>query len=380
MLLLDQYVLKKFLVPFLYCIIGFIAIWLIWDLSTNAPDFVQGHITFGMLLKFYATQIPAVIVLSMPIGTLLALLYSFAQMSRRNEIISMLCCGRSLYRIFLPFFFVGLLLVLIVTYFNYAQAPQAEVVKNQMKEEIKTGIRKEQSINTHLFRNRVDNRTWYLQSLYVKDQLARQVQIIQQDTDGNILEKWYAETAHYDPSTHTWLFHNVDHVLVNPVGNVFKFDHSENLEITNWSESPWRIASSVMKPDFLSVPELNTYLTYNSDFPKARLAPFFTHRDYRWALPWASFIVIFIAGPLSVVTSRRGIMGGVALAIGLFSALLFSSSLFLALGKGDRCPPWIAAWGPNIIFMAIGLFLLWIKATGRELPKLSTWKKMKLFS
>ena len=82
--LLDQYLLKKFLVPFLYCIIGFVGIWLIWDLSSNAPDFVQGHISLGMLVKFYATQIPQVIVLSMPVGTLLALLYSFTQMSRRT--------------------------------------------------------------------------------------------------------------------------------------------------------------------------------------------------------------------------------------------------------------------------------------------------------
>ncbi|MFI0348274.1 MAG: LptF/LptG family permease [Chthoniobacterales bacterium] len=371
MLLLDQYVLKKFLSPFLYSVIGFIAIWFVWDLSTNAPDFVQGHISLAMLVTFYASQIPQVIVLSIPVGALLALLYSLTQMSRHNEIISMLCAGRSLYRIFLPFFFVGLFLVGILTYFNYEQAPQADAIKNQIKDELKYGPAKVHLIKNHLFRNRVDNRTWYLQALNVKNQSADEIQIIQQDAMGNIIEKWYADSASFDPVAKAWIFHHLDHVLVDPSGNISKIDFSEEQTISDWSETPWRIASSVMNPDVLSVPELKTYLQYNSDFPKIRLAPFVTHLNYRWALPWTCFIVIFLAGPLGVIYSRRSILSGVGLAVGLFAALLFSSNLFLALGKGARCYPWIAAWGPNIIFMVIGIFLLWIKSTGRELPNFS---------
>ena len=368
MLLLDQYLLKKFLTPFLYCVIGFVAIWFVWDLSTEAPDFVQGHISLEMLIRFYASQVPQVIVLSIPVGALLALLYSLTQMSRHNEIISMLCAGRSLYRIFLPFLFVGLLLVGIVTYFNYEQAPQADAIKNQMKDELKYGPANVHLIKNHLFRNRVDNRTWYLQSLNVKNQTADEVQIIQQDETGNIIEKWYADRATFDPVTKAWIFHHLDHVLVDPSGNISKIDFSEEQTISDWSETPWRIASSVMNPDVLGVPELKNYLHYNSDFPKARLAPFVTHLDYRWALPWTCLIVIFLAGPLGVIYSRRSILSGVGLAVALFATLLFSSNLFLALGKGARCYPWIAAWGPNIIFMAIGIFLLWVKSTGRELP------------
>ena len=368
--LLDQYILKKFGVPFLYCIFGFVAIWFIWNLSANLPDFIQGHVGLGTILRFYALQVPNVIVLSIPVGVLLALLYALTQMSRRNEIISMLCCGRSLYRIFLPFFLVGLFLVALSTYFNYEQAPQAEALKNQMMDEIKNGVQNVKTLNQHLFRNRIDNRTWYIQTLNVKNQTALQIQIIQQDASGDIVEKWYAEGAIYKPDTHTWGFLKINHVLVNPITNAMKFDYSEVREITGWSESPWRIASSSMNPDLLGVPELKNYLRYNSDFPKARLAPFFTHLDYRWALPWTCMIVIFLAGPLGIVYSRRSILSGVALAVGLFSALLFLSNLFLALGKGDRCPSWVAAWGPNILFMGIGIFLLWVKATGRELPKL----------
>lgn len=370
MLLLDQYILKKFLVPFIYCIVGFTAIWLVWNLSTNLPDFVQGHATLAILVHFYATQIPNVIVQSIPVGTLLALLYSMTQMSRSNEIISILCSGRSLYRVFFPFFFVGFFLVMVSSYFNYEKAPQAEALKNQLLDEIKNGTKTNKLIQSHLFRNRLDNRTWYVQSLDLKNQSASQVQIIQQDQAGNIVEKWYVLDAIFNPTTSTWTFKQMHHVIVDPIGNILTFDFLEQCEISHWSESPWRIASSSMNPDLLGVPELKMYLKNNSDFPKARLAPFLTHLDYRWALPWMCFIVILLAAPLGVIYSRRSILSGVALAVGLFAAMLFSSNLFLALGKGYRCPAWIAAWGPNIVFAGIGIYLIWIKATGRELPRL----------
>ncbi len=46
----------------------------------------------------------------------------------------------------------------------------------------------------------------------------------------------------------------------------------------------------------------------------------------------------------------------------------FLVHLFLALGEGARVPAWIAAWTPNILFMAIGLYLLYLRASNREPP------------
>jgi lipopolysaccharide export system permease protein len=144
----------------------------------------------------------------------------------------------------------------------------------------------------------------------------------------------------------------------------------DEIEIAGWRETPWRIASSVMNPDYLSVPELEDYLAFNRDFPEVRLAPYRTQLHYRWALPWVCLLVVFIAAPLGIVYSRRGIVGGVAAAIGLFFSLVFFSSLFVALGKGNRISPWLATWGPMAVYFLIGLGLLWFRSTNRDLPKI----------
>ena len=101
---LDRYVLRNFFEPFLICLGGFIAIWLIIDFSDNSNDFLQARASAKTIAAFYLTQLPATILLSLPIGLLLAVLYSLSSMSRRNEIISMLTAGRSVTRVLLPLF------------------------------------------------------------------------------------------------------------------------------------------------------------------------------------------------------------------------------------------------------------------------------------
>ncbi len=368
MTILDRYVLSKFALPFVYCFMGFIAIWFIFDLSDNLPDFLQGKASLEFLLAYYRSQIPEIVVVSLPIGTLLALLYCLTAMSRSNEIISMLGAGLSVTRIILPLIFVGLILTGVTAYFNYEAAPHAAMHKKQMLRDVKRQEKREPGLSAHLYRNREDLRTWFMRRIVPGNQQLSDVQIIQQDANDNIIAQYYARDAYFNEGLNAWvLYHGM--VVTMGEGQETTKEMFEGKTIEGWKETPWRIASSVMNPDYLSVPELKDYLQFNHDFPVARLAPYRTQLHYRWALPWVCVLVVFLAAPMGIVYSRRGILGGVAAAIGLFFALVFISSLFIALGKGSRIPPAVAAWLPPAVFLVIGMGLLWFRSTNRDLPK-----------
>jgi len=369
-MILDRYLLGKLLTPFLYCVMGFVSVWLVWDMGVNLPDFLSGHATPGLVARYYLLQIPSVLVLSIPVGLLLSLLYTLTQMSRRNEIISMLCAGRSLWRIFLPLVAVGLATTGVLMILNRELAPGAVTAGERVKTEIKSGQPPLTGLSSHLYRNREEKRLWFLGALFPKENQAVNLEIIQQDASGISTEKWYATHGSYQPWSSTWRLEHVRHVTVDGQGNLLTSESLPFLEIKGWKETPWKIASSTMNADDLGVPQLSDYLRFNAEFPPNRLAPFVTHWHYRWSLPWICLVVVFIAGPLGVVTGRRGILGGVGAAVVLFAALLLLDSLFLALGKGNRIPGWVAGWGPTLAFLGIGLTLFWFRATGRELPKL----------
>ena len=369
MKILDRYVLTKFALPFVYCLFGFIAIWFIFDLSDNLPDFLQGKASVEFLLAYYKSQIPEIIVISLPIGALLALLYSLTAMSRTNEIISMLGAGLSVTRILMPLFAVGLLLVGVTAYFNYEQAPKAAMLKKQMIKDVKRDKPKEPGLTGHLYRNREDLRTWYMKRIEQGRNQIYEVQIVQQNAEDDITAQYYARDAVYIPDTKQWVLYRGMYVEMDNERRETSKEMFEDKVLEGWKETPWRIASSVMNPDYLSVPELKDYLLFNHDFPEARLAPYRTQLAYRYALPWVCLLVIFLAAPMGIVYSRRGILGGVAIAIGLFFSLVFVSSLFIAFGKGNRIPPVAAAWGPLVVYFGIGLWLLWYRSTNRDLPK-----------
>jgi hypothetical protein len=100
--LLDRYVIRNFLQAYLYCIAGFISIWLIFDISDNISTLLDERVGLLLAVQYYITQVPQVFIILLPVSLLLALLFSLGRMSRANEIVSMLTAGVSVPRVLLP--------------------------------------------------------------------------------------------------------------------------------------------------------------------------------------------------------------------------------------------------------------------------------------
>ncbi|PYI77600.1 MAG: hypothetical protein DMF01_00850 [Verrucomicrobia bacterium] len=366
MRLLDRYVIRNFLQVYFYCIAGFISIWLIFDVSDNISSFIDNHIGLALVARYYGTQIPQVFIILLPVSLLLSLLFALGRMSRANEIVSMLTAGVSLPRVLLPLIGMGLLTVAASMALNYSLAPHAELARKTFISEAQS--RPGRTIQGQIFRNRTDLRTWFVQNFLQRSNTFNNVQVLQQDTNDNIVTNYVAARAVYRPETKTWELENARVVHYDQSGNIVDEQFFPSLKIEHWSETPFRLGSANERAEFLSLPELHEYLHFNADFPATLLAPFRTHLQYRLALPWTCFVVVCIAAPLGIGYSRRGVLSSVAAAVFLVFSMNFLVHLFLALGEGYRVPAWIAAWTPNILFMAIGLYLLYLRASNREPP------------
>jgi LPS export ABC transporter permease LptG len=379
MRLLDRYVLRYFLQAYFYCIAAFISIWFIFDISDNISTFLDERISRSLIAKYYLTQAPQILVILLPVALLLALLFCLGRMSRSNEIVSMLTAGVSVPRVVMPLLLVGLLTSVASTVLNYSLAPHAEYARKTLLDDPKSR-RQQVGLLAQIFRNRTDNRTWFIQQFKPGENLFTTVHIVQQDANDNIVTNYIATTALYHPETSSWELQLVKVVHYDKAGNITKMVESASLMIDGWSETPFRLSSANVRAEYLSVPELRDYLNFNSDFPSTLLAPFATHLQYRLALPWTCLVIAFIATSLGIGYSRRGILSSVAAAIIIVFAMNFVTHLFLALGEGARIPDWAAAWTPNVLFGALGLVLLYYRATNREPPRLNLFGEGRVFA
>lgn len=370
MRLLDRYVLSNFLRAYVYCIAAFISIWLVFDISDNISTFLDDRVSLQAVARYYLTQVPQILVILLPVSLLLALLFCLGRMSRTNEIVSMLTAGISIPRLLVPLIAMGLLTAVGSGALNYALAPHAEYARKTFMEEIRGEVNP-RGVAAQVFRNRAENRTWYIQTFRPDQDQFITLQVLQEDEQANIVKNYMATNASYHKDTHTWELRLVKVVNYDTSGNIVDEHLFESLMMPEWSETPFRLASTNMRAEFLSLPELREYLRFNFDFPQSLLAPFATHLQYRIALPWTCLIVVFLGAPLAIGFSRKGVLSNVAAAIGLVFSMNFLTHLFLALGEGDRIPAWAAAWGPNILFASVGLALLYFRSTNRDLRSLN---------
>jgi LPS export ABC transporter permease LptG len=390
--ILDRHVLRQFLVPFSLCFFGLIAIFIAFDIYDNGKDFLEARFSGLQIAWFYIILIPKFIVEVIDISLLLAVLYSLGRMSRYNEIISMLGAGRSVVRLLAPLFLIGIFAAILTMACNYQWAPEADRRKSDMlrlaeERDPQRKARKARAGGERVaYMNRTDRRFWYLNEIPIDLSEANkidQVEIHEHDEKGRLVRSIYAKNALWQPrEPPVWIFYNVRIMThLDDPERIFEDQRLYRWPVETWRETPWQLLSesAKMPAQFLSMPQLASYLNTNREAPDSQLASYRTWWHDRLARPLRCLVVVLFAAPLGIVYSRRGLMGSVASTIILYFAMYFLTSIFIRLGETHKLPAAAAAWSVNILFGSVGAVLLWQRSRHFEFAQVfqrfMIWKR-----
>ena len=380
--ILTKYIIQEFCRPLIFCLTGFIAIWLIIDLSDNGADLASAGANFIGYFKYYLVQSPQIIVTIIPISILLSILYTLGRLSKSNEITSMQCAGKSYLKILSPILFISTYISLISLSLNYQWAPEAEAQKETILSSFKRGEEyaktKKYRINSRLYKNKLDSRTWFIGAIpsNIHSGKLRNVEIYQEKDTGKIAEVYYAETAQWSKKSKDWSL--INGMLISFANSSEKIRQTtfDELRLNNWRETPWKIYTDSLIPEQLGVINLIHHLERNSEKTQKTMAPFKTHLHYRWALPLSCIAIALIACPIGINNSRSNLRGSGTLALLIYFIMILLNNLFLALGQGMRIAPFFGAWSTNIILVITGIFLFRLKETQTEIKLASVIKTL----
>lgn len=352
MRLIDKYLLREFVLPFFYSFDAFLLLFIVVDLFENLGKFIQYHAKPAQVLSYYLTILPEAVVLMIPIALLLATLFCLSSLGKHNELIALRAGGVSVQRLAVPLFAVGIIAVLGVFAINEIFVPTARVRGDMFMSDL-SGRTTRGVLDNFFFANARANRDWYARRFNTQARQLEAVEIHQHYADNKTpLFELFAQEAVW--TNGLWEFREADIYDHRLPGSPLIRVTATNLPTI--AETPRQLALEGRKPDQLKTAELRRQITNVQD-PR-RLAEYRVTFHDRYAFPMTSLIVICLAFPLGVRTSRRGgAMLSVGTALLLVVAFFFLTQFSLALGRGEHLPAAVAAWLTNAIFAAIGLVM-----------------------
>jgi len=370
MRLLDRYLLRELLLPFGYCLGGFLIFWIVFDWSSDFGKFQEARLRAADIAEYYAVIAPEFLVQILPVALLLALLYALTNHARHHEITAIRAAGVSLWRLSAPYFAMGLVCSGGVFALNEYWVPdiesRAEAIRTRYVRNPKVQMGRDwvQSLG---FRNTRDGRRWQIASFNVETAEMLGPKVDWMGPDGS--HRWiFAERAM--PTNGGWVFLAASEFI--EANSTYTPGLQTNWLFKPFSEMPDEIRSeikisqrlSLLRPQAVDVPirEIRHYLSLHPNASASEKNWLHTKLHGRLAAPWTCLVVVLIAIPFGSASGRRNVFVGVASSIFICFAYFIFLQVGQALGTIGTLPPWLAGWLPNMVFGAGGA---WFTARAR---------------
>ena len=134
--IIDRYILKSHIGPFLFAFITLVFVLILQFFSTFADRFIGRGIGFSAIVELIMLQSAWMVGLAAPMAVLVAVVMAFGSLTTTSEMTVFRASGISLYRLMIPVLLAGLLLSALVERFNNVVLPQANYYAKSMMVDI----------------------------------------------------------------------------------------------------------------------------------------------------------------------------------------------------------------------------------------------------
>lgn len=365
MRLLDRYLFRELLTPLAYCLGGFLVFWISWDLFNELPEMQERKLHLLDVLEYVAAMTPEFLATILPIVLLLALLFALTNHARHNEITAMRAAGASLWRISAPYFITGAVAGIALFALNEWLVPRStDWAQAILQRHVQKADDQAAQNQFHGFVNAPARRLWEFDRYRAQSAEMVNPKVGQWLPDGSLREL-HAERAIWTNGVWTF-YHAQEFVRTNEQSPFVPLPETNVLAMPAFTETPHQIEVEMKISAYESIGKHKADLSIADILSHLRFAPRHGRGDSGWLLtelhtrlaaPWTCLVVVLIALPFGAASGRRNLFAGVAGSIFVCFAFFVVQKIGYALGVGGHIPGWLAAWLPNLVFGATGLWL-----------------------
>lgn len=330
----------------------------IFDLILNT------EVPLTLIFKLVYLLIPWTLTYTLPWGLLLGVLLVFGRWSQDRELLALKASGIGLAPIIAPAVAMALLFTGISFIVNSYIAPQCR----ESFKEIAYEVVSSNPINLLTPRQPIDKFPGY--RMFIDERTGSRLKSVflwQVDAQGRPLRTIRAEegevTIDTDQSKIILKLKNVRQEERVGEGDSARFQvgaRAQEMPIVIPFQSPQSKKQEKRGLGISTLSDLTNEIFYSAALEeKSRISSMLTEFHKRIALGFSCLTFTLIGIPLAIQTNRRETSIGVAVSLGIVIAYYFMIVMAEAFKQNASAYPELIVWAPNLIFQAIGFYLIW---------------------
>ncbi|MCK9224945.1 MAG: LptF/LptG family permease [Candidatus Muirbacterium halophilum] len=347
--IIDKYILNEFKSPFFFGLFIYLTIFIVDIMMGLMNLFMTRDASLLNVVKLFIYNIPALLIIVIPMSVLFSTLMVINNLSGNSEIIVMKGCGISFYRIVIPFFVIGILLSGFSFFVNEMVVPvtnkkvqnvYSRILSQKPMPDIKSGEFNVIEGKNVFFSTNIDKNIYKRNILFeVKNKFPVLI----------LAEKAYIKGK-------KWFFENGSIYNFGNEGQNFRRIDYETMDTPLFVEKEINTSGSTSKQE--------SFFDLKQKIDELKRAKIDTKKIefdlyQKTALPFASLVFVLIGAPLALSPVKSGKSIGMGLSILVIFLYYIFMSLGKVLGSSGKITPLAGAWLPNIIFIVLGLILIY---------------------
>lgn len=358
--LLDRFILSQVFEVFIMGVCIFTSIIFASDtFITLIKQISMFGIPFSVAFRIVILNLPSIIVMTIPLGVLLATVMTLNKLSLSSEITVLRSCGIGLNRIAKPIFVFAIVMSVCCFVVNESIVP---VMSKQAKDlalwsfsqkNIPEG--KENFVFKELNDENGLKRLFYVGNC--KHKVLNNVTVLDSSKEGTIQ---ILQAVEGNTSAEGWNFFKGAIYTVSNDGKVLNTSLFDKFNIKFAVDLSKELNKNVSKE--MNFGQLIKYIAAQdfTDNKKMRNSLYIELYD-KIALPLTTVALVLIGVPLSITPPRVRYNRGFLFSILIIFTYYLIRALSISFGKSDVLAPFLAAWMPNIILIILGSIMYYKK-------------------
>ncbi len=367
---LDRYIVREIIPPFLIALLVFTFILIIPFIITLAEQMIAKGVPWTTLLRLMATLVPSALGLTIPMALLIGILVAFGRLSGDREVVVLMACGVSPYRLLRPVLVMALVCWGLTSWVLLKAMPDGNqtyraitmgIVADRAEGEVRPRVFFEDFPSTVLYVREVPLQGGGWQDVLAADTSNPAQPVIYLARRGRMLVDRQAKA--------------IQMVLEDGTRHTTRVDDPSSYEVLRFERTVVSLNPESVFPRQgpargereLALPELQARV---AELEALGLSPHNAVMEIhkKFSIPVACLVFAILGLALGASHRKDGKLASFVLGIGVifvYYVIMFTAE---AMAKGHQVPAWLAMWLPNIILGAAGVLLLVSRARSADQP------------